>query len=488
MSTLIVKNLSYSYGKDLFKNISFTISAQDRIGLVGINGSGKSSLLKCLTGVYEPDSGRIEGPGKNKLAYVEQDLPQADAKQSVRDYIGARVLKDEKYKVDMLLEMAEMPPAVRDLKLRELSGGWQRICMILSAYASDPALILLDEPTNHLDQERILWLEQFITAQNVPFIVISHDRKLLDNVCNKTFFLRGGKFHIFSAPFSRARKELERLDQAAEHQNAQDLKKAKQLTKTAAEIRQDNFRCIPTLQRRARLLEEKAERIKDKAAEMYRPDRRDLVLTENEIRAKSLLRLENVDVATPDGRLLFHINRLMVHRGDRVVLLGENGSGKTTLIRLLQRAIAQATNGVIFNPQVRPMFFDQHLSDLPPGEGLKDYMRRIVSDLPEEKIIHELVAAGFPYKSQMLKIGNLSLGERMRLKFLELKLAAPTFFFLDEPTNHLDIEGIEKLESELLKTQTAAIIVSHDRTLINNVATVFWQIDPKKKTIEVMAR
>jgi len=347
---------------------------------------------------------------------------------------------------------------------------------------------LLDEPTNHLDSERILWLEDFIIGQQIPFIVVSHDRKLLDNVCNKTIFLRDGKIEMFSAPFSHAKEELAKLDQAHEHQHMLDKKEVDRIMKASHTIRQFNMGKNAELDRKARILEDKAERLKEKVTEVFRKQRRDLILTESEIRAKTLLRLENINVAAPDGRLLFHIKNLTVKKGDRIVLLGKNGSGKTTLIRMLQEvcqkgeANISVESGITFNPQVKAMFFDQHLCDQPKNESLKDYIRKMSLDLTNEKITHELVAAGFPYKSHTLKIGSLSLGERTRLKFLELKLSMPTFFLLDEPTNHLDIEGIEKLEEELLKTQTAAIIVSHDRALVENVATVFWTIDPKRKT------
>ena len=492
MSLLSTDNLGFAYGaRTIFKGLGFAIGEGDRVGLIGPNGCGKSTLLRVLAGREEIDDGRLQQRRGLSIAYVDQLLPTGLETLSAREAVAEGMPPADRsiyaYKVDAALAAFGFSEAQMGQPLAELSGGWRRLVLIARAAVSEPDLLLLDEPTNHLDLAKILRLEAWMRDELAcPFVVVSHDRTLLDRTTERTMVLRDGSIHSFDHPCSRARELLTERDIAAARARAAEEDEVRRLEASAKRLASwgkvfDNEK----FSRRAKSMEKRIEKLRADMTTVAKADRRDLSLASDEARANILLRCQKLTVDAPDGRRLFAIDRLNLARGDRVAILGRNASGKSTFLRALvgeaaaRREQLAATAEIYFSPQARPGYFDQELSRLPAERGLFDFFLRSFK-LGDQAVRRELARAGFPVIEQDRPIGELSGGERARLLFLLLKLEAPNLLILDEPTNHLDIEGRDRLEEEILAKDMTAILVSHDRRLVAAVANRFFAIERGK--------
>ncbi len=347
---------------------------------------------------------------------------------------------------------------------------------------SNPDVLLLDEPTNHLDVGKIIVLEDWIKTQvsGIPMVIVSHDRRFLDSCTNRTIFLRGGQSFDYKYSYSRARELLFEDDKSAINQREKELYELERLQKSAHNLRQigvDNY-SAPALQK-AKQIERKAEKLRAQLTAVYNAPQRDIKLSSSETYANRLVLIEKVDIKAPDNKQLFHIEKLEIAQGDRLVILGVNGSGKSQFIQHLNRAFQQRDlakkQGISITPTAKLGYIDQHLSNLPLNKTIKDYILDI-SPMDHQKATSTLVSIGFSYEKQNVKIKDLSQGQRARLNLLALRLTEPNFYIMDEPTNHLDITGQEALEHEIIKQGASSIIVSHDRTFVANLGTKFFEI------------
>jgi len=340
---------------------------------------------------------------------------------------------------------------------------------------------MLDEPTNHLDLSNIATLEAWLTETiKLPMLIVSHDREFLNRVTDRTIFLRADGAHAFKTPFVAAREALLARDAADARRRSLEEKEIRRLEEACARYKvwaqkNDEF------DKKRKIMEGRIQRMEAAKTQVYTARERRLELADGDIEAKAALRLEGLTVATPDGRPLINIDRLLVRTGDRVALLGVNGAGKSTLLEALARAFA-ARDGhydgkaqVRFNPACRLAIFDQAMADLPMNDSLIAYMTAL-DGMTERDAIQALVKAGFPFPRLSQAIALLSFGERARLMFLRLKSERPNFYLLDEPTNHLDIEGQEDLESQLAEADVSCLFVSHDRYFTRSAATRFLEI------------
>ena len=489
MSLLNAEKLGFAYGaRTIFTGLDFAIGEGERVGLIGPNGCGKSTLLRVLAGREEIDGGRLGQRRGLQIAYVDQILPAEKEELTARGAVAEGMPAADRaiyaYKVDAALAAFGFSEAQMDQPLRELSGGWRRLVLIARAAVSEPDLLLLDEPTNHLDLAKILRLEAWMRDELAcPFIVVSHDRTLLDRTTERTLILRDGTIHAFDHPCSRARELLTERDIAAARARAAEEDEVRRLEASAKRLATwgkvfDNEK----FSRRAKSMEKRIDKLRSEMTVVAKSDRRDLRLSDDEARTNILLRCQNLTIAAPDGRKLFSLDRLNLARGDRVAILGRNASGKSTLLReLVAEAAAKreqlaATAQIYFSPQAKPGYFDQELSRLPAGRTLFEFFQHSFN-LGDQAMRRELARAGFPVIEQDRFIGDLSGGERARLLFLLLKLEQPNLLILDEPTNHLDIEGRDRLEEEILTKDLTAILVSHDRRLVAAVANRFFAIE-----------
>ena len=484
-----VENARFAYdaGGNVFKGVSFMLDAA-RTALVGENGAGKSTLLKCLTGELELDDGVIIRSRASKVGYVPQEIPEAFGDLNVRQVMeralqrSGRDLATDAWRVDVMLGEIGMDLGAAEGAYAALSGGWQRLVLVATAaLLEDPDLLVLDEPTNHLDLENIATLERWLTEViKLPMLIVSHDREFLNRVTSRTIFLRADGAHAFRAPFVAAREALLARDAADARRRSLEEKEIRRLEEACARYKvwaqkNDEF------DKKRKIMQGRIERLEAARTKVYVARERRLELADGDIEAKAALRLEDLTIATPDGRPLIRIDRLVIRTGDRVALLGVNGAGKSTMLASLAAAFRgrdahyDGKAKVRFNPSCRLAFFDQSMADLPLADTLLDYLRA-VPGVTEREATHSLIKAGFPFKRLDQPIQLLSFGERARLMFLRLKAEQPNFYLLDEPTNHLDIEGQEDLESELTEADVSCLFVSHDRYFTRSAATRFLEI------------
>jgi ATP-binding cassette subfamily F protein uup len=485
MASLInVSAISKTFGiAPLFENISLNINEGDRVGLIGPNGAGKSTLLEILTGRREPDTGNVALKKATRLAYVTQDsqFPEGLTVRQVvhRAMAEAKVAEEEK-----LAREAETLGRAGfedfDQRASSLSGGWRKRLAIAEALVQSPDIVMLDEPTNHLDLAGIAWLEDLLN--NAPFacVVVSHDRYFLENVATAMVELNpafpNGTFYVSGNYSTFLEKKGEFLHAQAKHQDALENR-----VKTEMEW----LRRGP----KARATKSKA-RI-DKAQEMIgelkdlkirtRVELTDIDFSATDRKTKRLVHLEGVSHGFGDS-VLFDGTSFTITAGMRVGLVGANGSGKTTLLRLLKGDMPPMRGEIQRADNLRIVSFDQ-IREIDQNLTLR---RALAPDsdsvVYRDRVIHVASwAAKFLFTSEQLNqpVRRLSGGERARVLIARLMLEPADLLLLDEPTNDLDIPTLEILEESLLEFQGAMVLVTHDRYLLDRVATVVLGLDGK---------
>lgn len=493
MTLINLRNLGVTLGTPLFENLDLTIDKGDRIGLVASNGRGKSTLLSAIAGETEPTTGEITTSRGLRIGYVPQDLPDGLDAHSLYDAIlsalDPETAEMESWRVDIVLEDLQVPADYWQRPLSDLSGGWQRVMLLARAWVTEPDVLLLDEPTNHLDLVRIGVLQHWITsvARGVPLVVISHDRAFLDEITNRTLFLRAEESHVFPLPYSHARQALDELDSAAARKFENQVAKANQLRRQAAKLKNIGINSgSDLLLKKNRQLKERAEAIVSAARPAHQEKSAGSIrLTNSDAHAKALVSFEATAIHPPgdDTPMLYSMQPSWISPGDRVVVLGANGAGKTQLLSQVISALHDQHPTIRVAPSAITGVSDQALSQLAAYTSPLQAVTS-ASDIGDQMAHAELANAGIRFGMQDKPIAALSGGQRSRLAMLLLRLAAPNFYILDEPTNHLDIEGQEELEHELLTHDATALLVSHDRTFVRSVGTRFWQII-RKRLVEV---
>ncbi|WP_340613613.1 ABC-F family ATP-binding cassette domain-containing protein [Xenorhabdus thailandensis] len=484
MSTLIHCNkVNFSINSNpLFSNLSITIKENDKIALVGYNGTGKTHLLKLLAGMEKPDDGVIEYANGLRLEMVSQFIDDALLEMTLFESISQKVKQIDEYgdykAVSMLYDFG-FQDADFTTKVADLSGGQKTKLMFAMSAIVEPDIILFDEPSNHLDANTLKFFEYFFNnSLKSAFIIVSHDRNFLDNVTNQTIFLRDRQLTAFSLPFSQAFTALQEKDKAdalrlkAEEKNIQRIQEsAKRLALWGKIYDNEKF------SRKAKSMEKRAEKLDKSKTKITEGETYRLSLDADSIKSKNMLQLGETWIGYhQDGQFnaLFSINGLYIRPGDRIALLGDNGVGKSTFIHTLVEAYDQTRN--IFSPQCNMGYLDQELEKISLNESIFDAVRNNTPNIDDITCKQQLIATGFKYADFNQRVGRLSGGERSRLMFLILKLNKHNFLILDEPTNHLDIFGKMELENELINNEMTILITSHDRAFIDNVANRFWLI------------
>lgn len=478
MTILSLKAAGFIARDHLFQNLTLTLNLNDRIGLVAQNGAGKTTLLRCLTGEIDLSSGEIFRARGTRIGYMAQDVDQTLMGLSFYDAVLAALPEDaritEGWRVDMVLDTFDTPDDTRHQKVSALSGGWQRLMLLARIWVTEPDVLLMDEPTNHLDLEKILMLENWLNTWlgSVPVIVASHDRSFLDRVSNRTLFLRPTLSHQFALPYSRARDELAHLDTAQAAEQERNLNEAARLRRQSAKLKNIGINSgSDLLTKKHKQLRERAEKIEHAVSALHSEKAGEIRLSNRGTHARTLIRINDLTVTTPDNRVLFTIEKLQVLQGDRLVILGRNGVGKSTLVRQLRRALVadQAVAGIQHTPTLATGYMDQDLSHVPQDQTAFDYIAGYEQN--DARTRSTLATAGIAYDWQSRPINQLSLGQQSRVALLALRFAQPNFYLLDEPTNHIDIAGQEALVEEIRERGASCILVSHDRTFVRDVGT-----------------
>ncbi|ASB75174.1 TPA: ABC-F family ATP-binding cassette domain-containing protein [Enterobacter hormaechei subsp. hoffmannii] len=485
MSTLLTAQslrVDTAFGT-LFDSLSFTLKKGDRIGLLGDNGCGKSTLLKVLDGTDSPAAGTVALAGYCLMARVEQHLPEAIYPLTMLDAVLAQLPATEReslhWKAETLLAGMGFTPQDMALTSATLSGGQHTRLLLARALIGDPDLLLLDEPSNHLDLPTLLWLEQFLQNWSGSFVLVSHDRQLLDAVTNGSWILRDKMLHYFALPCTAARQALVAKDESDALRHKAEQKEIDRVTASARRLATwgkvyDN----EDLARKAKQMEKQVERLKESQTELTAGSPWTLTLRGDALRADRLLEMENLSVAPEPGLSeLFHVDIARLRSGDRVAIVGRNGCGKSSLMKLIWRHFTgePSETGLKLHPRVSPGYYDQTLNQLSEEATIFDALEPFAPDPQTRKMA--LISAGFPWARHGQKVSTLSGGERSRLLFIGLTLARYSLLMLDEPTNHLDMEGKEALAETLQKFEGGVLLVSHDRQLISQSCNRYWLIE-----------
>ncbi|MEP9308451.1 ABC-F family ATP-binding cassette domain-containing protein [Enterobacter cloacae] len=485
MSTLLTAQslrVDTAFGT-LFDSLSFTLKKGDRIGLLGDNGCGKSTLLKVLDGTDSPAAGSVALAGHCLMARVEQHLPEAIYPLTMLDAVLAQLPTTEReslrWKAETLLAGMGFTPEDMALTSATLSGGQHTRLLLARALIGEPDLLLLDEPSNHLDLPTMLWLEQFLQNWSGSFVLVSHDRQLLDAVTNGSWILRDKMLHYFALPCTAARQALVAKDESDALRHKAEQKEIDRVTASARRLATwgkvyDN----EDLARKAKQMEKQVERLKECQTELTAGSPWTLTLRGDALRADRLLEMENLGVPPAPGLPdLFHVDIARLKSGDRVAIVGRNGCGKSSLMKLIWRHFSGEPSeaGLKLHPRVSPGYYDQTLNQLPDEATIFDALEPFAPAPQDRKMA--LISAGFPWARHGQKVSTLSGGERSRLLFVGLTLARYSLLMLDEPTNHLDMEGKEALATTLQQFDGGVLLVSHDRQLIAQSCNRFWLIE-----------
>lgn len=485
MSTLLTAQslrVDTAFGT-LFDSLSFTLKKGDRIGLLGDNGCGKSTLLKVLDGTDSPAAGSVALAGHCLMARVEQHLPEAIYPLTMLDAVLAQLPTTEReslrWKAETLLAGMGFTPQDMALTSATLSGGQHTRLLLARALIGDPDLLLLDEPSNHLDLPTMLWLEQFLQNWSGSFVLVSHDRQLLDAVTNGSWILRDKMLHYFALPCTAARQALVAKDESDALRHKAEQKEIDRVTASARRLATwgkvyDN----EDLARKAKQMEKQVERLKESQTELTAGSPWTLTLRGDALRADRLLEMENLGVPPAPGLPdLFHVDIARLKSGDRLAIVGRNGCGKSSLMKLIWRHFSGEPSeaGLKLHPRVSPGYYDQTLNQLPDEATIFDALEPFAPAPQDRKMA--LISAGFPWARHGQKVSTLSGGERSRLLFVGLTLARYSLLMLDEPTNHLDMEGKEALATTLQQFDGGVLLVSHDRQLIAQSCNRFWLIE-----------
>jgi ATP-binding cassette subfamily F protein uup len=470
MANLVnVEAVSKSYGvRLLLSEVSLGVDTGDRIGVVGLNGGGKTTLLELLAGLQPPDAGRVSRARGLRIAVLTQhtELPeQATVGQAV--LAALQVSAEHEWAADprvrAVLDGLGMSALGLDRPVADLSGGERRRVALAAALVGEPDLLILDEPTNHLDVDGVRWLAEHLLACRCAVVVVTHDRWFLDTVCTRTWEVVDGRVDGYDGGYADwvyARAERARLATAAE-QRRRNLAR-----KELAWLR----RGPPARSSKPRYRIEAAEAL---IADVPPPrDTVELCAFARRRLGRTVLELEDVTV-TIAGRRLLDAETWRLGPGERIGLVGVNGSGKTTLLRLLAGELAPEAGRRVQGQTVRLAHLRQELEDLPASlrvlEAVEEVARRVQLGRQELSASQLAERLGFPASRQWTPVAELSGGERRRLQLTRLLMAEPNVLLLDEPTNDLDIDTLQQLEDLLDGWPGSLVVVSHDRYLVERV-------------------
>lgn len=471
-----LENVDKSFGlKTLLHKVSLGVQSGDRIGVVGLNGGGKTTLIEVLTGVEQPDAGRVSHNSSLRMAVVTQRM-QLTGTDTIADVVVAPLgLQTYEWasnaRVREVLDGLGIERLGLDTPVGHLSGGEQRRVNLAAALVRELDLVVLDEPTNHLDIEGVQWLADHLLSRKLSVVVVTHDRWFLDTVATRTWEVHDGQVDAYEGGYNDwifARAERSRQADAME-QRRQNLAR-----KELAWLR----RGAPARTSKPRYRIDAAEAL---IAAVPPPwDKVELMAFSRQRQGRIVVELEDARIDTPDGRPLVDDLTWRLGPGERIGLVGVNGSGKTTLLRALAGEYPLAAGRRIEGRTVRLGWLRQELDDLDPDMRLLDAVEEVASYVQLGK--KELSAAqlaerlGFSPKRQRTPIKDLSGGERRRLQLTRVLMSEPNVLLLDEPTNDLDIDTLQELESLLDNWAGTLVVISHDRYLIERIADSTWAL------------
>ena len=503
MRMISFRNFALRRGERLLlSDVDLALHAGYRVGVVGRNGAGKSSLFAALMGEVEPDRGDIDLPGKARIASVSQETPHlpdpaidfvlsgdaavhaaiqaeanafaaedweavAEAHQRLEEVNGY----DGTARAGRLLHGLGFPAETHEKPVADFSGGWRVRLNVARALMTPSDLLLLDEPTNHLDLDAVVWLEEWLKRYDGTLLVISHDREFLDNVTTHILHLHDGKAKLYAGNYTAFER------QRAEHLRQQQIAFDKEQAERAhLQSFIDRFKAKASKARQAQSRMKRLEKLA--GTEAVRVERGVSIQLPAPLRLpNSLLSLRDIDCGYGPGATILRNVGFGLEAGDRIGLLGVNGAGKSTLVKTLVGELAPMSGERIAHPDLRIGYFAQHtVESLVAGTSPIDHLKELSPNTATQDFRNFLGGWQFPGDRAFEVIDNLSGGEKARLALALLAWNKPNLLLLDEPTNHLDLEMREALAEALSDFDGAIVMVSHDRHLIGLVSDQYWRV------------
>ena len=505
MKTISIEHVTKTYGeKTLFHDISFTITEKERIGLIGVNGTGKSSLLKLIAGIDLPDEGEFVSAKDYQISYLAQ-APELNSDLTVLEQIFEgdaplfRLLKNYELTLIQLNEQPESQAIQERLfqlqkemdtlnawdvstnaktiltklgieqfnhKIGALSGGQKKRVALAQVLIQNPDLLILDEPTNHLDFETVKWLEDYLSRYHGAILLVTHDRYFLDAVTNRIFELDGGKLYSYKGNYA-AFLEAKAI---REENEAATIDKQKNLFRQELEWIRRGAKARTTKQK-ARI--QRFEQLDEELSTVKSSEKLDITLKGSRL-GKQVFELKDASKRFADRTIMNHFN-LLVKPGDRIGIIGKNGTGKSTLLNILAGKIPLDSGERIIGQTVKVAYYTQESDDMDENKRMIEYLNETA------QVIHttdgKTISASqmlerflFPPYTHGTPIRKLSGGEKRRLYLLKILMLEPNVLLLDEPTNDLDTQTLTVLEDYLDDFSGVVITVSHDRYFLDKVA------------------
>lgn len=516
MIILNVQNLSFHFGeRELFTNVNFDIDEKDKVGFVGSNGVGKTTLFNLIRGQFEPTDGAVIKSKNVSIGYMEQHTCSQTGRTvyeeilEVFDYLEQMESELESISSQLLLNLDNSESLIKrqdeltvqfqneggltyksrvksaliglgfsekdfDLTTDKLSGGQRSKIALAKLLLSKSDLLLLDEPTNHLDIKSVEWLESFLKSYIGAVFVISHDRYFLDKITNKTVELENRKVRCYRGNYSEflVKKKVEQ--KAVEDKYDADIKEIERLEGIVAQQRQWNR------EKNIRTAESKLKQIERIRKQLVVPDsrvERIRVSFEPKFVSGNDVIIVNDLAKTFGDKTIFRNVSFHIKRGEKVFLLGDNGCGKTTLLKILMGDHHQTDGRFIFGENLSKGYFDQVQAKLDLKKTAIEEIWSAYPQMKQTEIRNALAAFLFRGDDVFKLVGELSGGERARIALLKLMLGGHNLLLLDEPTNHLDAFSREELENTLIDYSGTMLIVSHDRYFINKLSTRILELN-----------
>ncbi len=471
MSILLqINNLYKAYGHQvIFKDANLTISTKQKIGVIGRNGAGKSTLFKLIVGQESIDSGILQIHSIARLGYLEQQSP-FKPDDTVIGFLTRYTGKQE-WQCGKIAAMFQLKNDLLYAQISSLAGGFQMRVKLTAMLLKEPNFLLLDEPTNYLDLSTLVLLERFLKTYRGGYMVISHDREFLKNICEYTMEIEHGAIFLYPRPIEEYLVYKEEQLELKQKYNIRVEQKQKQLQNFV-----DRFRSKSS----------KARQAQSKIKVINALKKIDIIQPINTVRIKIpqtdtkkglAFRCENMSIGYEDKIVADNIS-FTIERGEHIAILGDNGQGKTTFLKTIAGELAHITGQLRWMPNIKIAYYAQHVpSMLNPTQEVGVYLQSIAAKDVSLQDIYQM-AGNFLFKNTDLKkkISVLSGGERARLSLAGLLLKKAQVLLLDEPNNHLDFETVEALCSALKACKSTILFVSHNRTFVNLLATGIIEI------------
>lgn len=460
MNILNIEHVSKIFGeKKIFDDVSYGIHEGDKIGIIGINGTGKTTLLKMIAGLEETDEGQVIRQNSLRITYLPQN-PEFSKEDTVLGYV-TQVTQDKEYEAKNILNKLGITD--HNASISTLSGGQKKRVALAKTLVQPADVLILDEPTNHLDNEMVTWLEEYLIRFKGAIIMVTHDRYFLDRVTNKILEISHGKLYGYEANYStflEMKAQREEMELASERKRQSILRMELEWAKRGCRAR--------TTKQKARL--ERLEALKNGKAPIQ-----DATVELDSIgtrMGKKTIELCNVTKQYDDKRLISEFNYIVL-KNQRLGFIGPNGCGKSTLMKLITGELKPDSGEVIIGDTIRIGYFAQDAEHMDPNQRVIDYIKDVAEYIPTKdgRITASQMLERFLFDGNMqyTPIGKLSGGEKRRLYLCKVLMESPNVLILDEPTNDLDIPTLTILEDYLDSFNGIIITVSHDRYFLDNL-------------------